>query len=127
MMDPLILIGSLTAVLAVAALVHFMKLGETAIESETHAMRLAEDNLSGFTAEAAIVSQDGKAAIVRGTGNTVALVKRHGAQFAMREVKLPLILKQDGKATIVDSGEKRFGRVTLSLPKQHADKLLTWV
>ena len=126
-MEWLILIGSLAAILTVAALVHFLKLGETAIEDEAHAIKLTEDNLSGFAAVSAIISQDNEAAVVFGKNATAALIKRHGAQFATREVKLPLNLKQDGDVYIIDSGEMRFGRITLNLEKQDADKLLTLV
>jgi len=126
-MEWLILIGSLAAILAVAALVHFLKLGDTSIESEAHAIQLAEDNVSGFAGDKAIVSQDKEAAVVLGNNTNAALIKRHGAQFAIREVELPLNLKQDGDVHIIDSGELRFGRITLSLAKEDADKLLTLV
>lgn len=126
-MDWMVLAGSLAAILALAALVHLLKLGGAAIEDGAHAMRLAEDNLSGFKARKAVISEDGEAAIVLGDNAKAALIKRHGAQFAMREVAVPLALKKDGEAYIVDSGEMRFGRITLSLAKADADKLLTWV
>ncbi len=126
-MDWLVLSGSLIAIFAVAALVHFLRLGEAAIKDAAHAMRLAEDNLSGFEAEWAVLSADGAAAIVRGTGDDIALVKRHGAQFALRQVSRPLTVVQDGSAHMVDSGELSFGRVSLELAKQDADKLLTLV
>ncbi len=126
-MDWLILAGSLTAIVAVAALVHCLRLGDTAIENAAHAIKLAEDNLPGFEADSAIISTDREAAIVRGKNRTAALIKRHGAQFAMREMPLPLTLTQDGETCIVDSGELSFGRVSLSLSKEDADKLLTLV
>jgi len=126
-MDWMILAGSLAAILMVAALVHFLKLGDAAIDDEAHAMRMAEENLSGFSARKAIISEDREAAIILGDNANAALVKRHGAQFAMREVSLPLSIRKDGDTYIAESGEMRFGRVMLTLEKEDADKLLTWV
>ncbi|WP_164115195.1 hypothetical protein [Sphingorhabdus sp. Alg239-R122] len=124
-MDWLVLAGSLIAIFAVAALVHYLRLGEAALRDSAHAMRLAEDNLSGFEASWAILSTDGAAAVVHGADDDIALVKRHGAQFALRKVVRPLRIVQDGNAHMVDSGELSFGRVSFMLTEEDADKLLT--
>lgn len=124
-MDWIVLGGSLAAICAVAALVHFLRLGGASIADEREAMQLAEDNLSGFTPSSAIISSDGQSAIVTGSDNQAALVKRHGAWFAMRCVDLPLNATQNGDTLIVQSGESRFGHVVLQLRKEDADKLLT--
>ena len=107
--------ASLAAIVILAGLAWWLGLGrsERAIGSADAAMRVAEQALAAFVATGALVASDGAAAIVAGSGGRLALVKRHGARVAVREVTLAAIADGAGGATI-DSGERRFGRVTLA-------------
>ena len=107
------LAGSLAAILVLAWIARLMKLGESRISDPARACELAEDMLVGFEAKRAIVSEDGGAAIVAGNG-TIALLKRHGAQVAVRRLIPPLRVREAIEGVAIDTGERLFGAVTLT-------------
>lgn len=104
--------GSIAAILALAGLARWLRLGESRISSAAEARQIAEEMLAGFDAHGAIVSQDGGAAIVAGNG-AVAVLKRHGAQVAARRLLAPLVLGPAVEGVTVMTGERLFGDVTL--------------
>jgi len=106
------IIISVVGVLGLALVARLLRLGEAKIKSEEDACDRAEQLLAGFEARRAIVSRDGNAALVAGNG-TVALLKRHGAQVAARRYVPPLPLTDVPEGIRVDTGERRFGAVTL--------------
>ena len=106
------LAGSIAAILALAGIARWLRLGESRIGSAAEAREIAEDMLAGFYAHAAIVSQDGGAAIVAGNG-AVAVLKRHGAKVAARRLLAPLALGIAVEGVTVKTGERLFGDVTL--------------
>lgn len=104
--------GSLVAVLALAGIAAWLKLGGDPL-TESDAMEAAGDTLPGFVPEAALLGRDGGAALVRGREGRVALVKRHGAQPALRELVRPFGISAATEGTIVRSGDRMFGDVVL--------------
>ncbi|OYY63790.1 hypothetical protein [Sphingomonas sp. 28-62-11] len=106
------LIISLVGVLGLALIARLLRLGEGKIASEDDACRIAEEMLSGFEAQRAIVSKDGDAALVGGNG-TVAVLKRHGAKVAARRLLPPLAIRDAPEGVTIDTGERLFGSVTL--------------
>jgi hypothetical protein len=125
-MDWLVHGGSLAGVLALALVAWLLGLGGSVIGDEDMAKRAAEEAQTGFVAEAAFVSTDGKAALVRGSDGTFVLLKTHGAQLAARRIEaLRLATSADG--VTIASGERMFGDVRLKLPRRERDKLLTMV
>jgi len=124
-MQPVVLIGSLIAILAVSGIVRWLRLGETRIVDAEDACRIAGEQLPGFRAATAIVSRDGTAALVEDQAGEVGLVKRHGAHFAARLIRRPIAARQAGDAWLIDSGDARFGTVTITPDRAGADKLLT--
>ncbi len=60
--------GSIAAILALAGIARWLRLGESRIGSVAEAREIAEDMLVGFRAHDALVSLDGGAAIVAGNG-----------------------------------------------------------
>ncbi len=105
--------GSLVAILALAGTARWLRLGESRLDDAGKAREIAEGALVGFRARAALLGQDGGAAIVSGNG-AVALLKRHGARVAVRRLIPPLDLAVAVEGVTVDSGERWFGRVTLT-------------
>ena len=103
---------SLAAILALALVARWLKLGESRISDAATACRMAEDALVAFRARAALVATDGSAALVAGSTG-IALLKRHGAQVAVRRLLPPLRLSEAVEGVTIDSGERWFGRVTL--------------
>lgn len=110
-----LLIGSLASVLALALIARLLKLGGASIGSKDEAAHLAEDALSGFVARQAFLSTDHAAAAVVGVDGTLALIKRHGAQFAVRRLAPPVAFAVEGPAVTIASGERLFGSVKLTL------------
>ena len=106
------LAGSIAAVLALAGIARWLRLGESRIGSAAEAREIAEQMLAGFVAHGAVVSQDGSAAIVAGNG-AIAVLKRHGAKVAARRLLPPLALGPAIEGVTVKTGERLFGDVTL--------------
>jgi hypothetical protein len=104
--------GSLAAILLLAAIARWLKLGESRISDPDRAMEIAEQQLAGFEATRALVATDGRAALVAGNG-TVAVLKRHGARVAARRLVPPLKLEEAVEGMTVVTGERMFGRVVL--------------
>ena len=126
-MNWLLLGGSLAGVLALALTAWLLGLGGGAIGSPEEAMAIAEEGLSGFEAEQAVVSSDGRSAVVFGGDGRVALIKQHGTQPAARMLGRPLRIEEVEGGVRIDSGERRFGAVRLKLDPANRDKLLKLV
>lgn len=103
---------SLAAVIGLALVARWLRLGESRLTSAAHARETAEQMLVGFLAHDALLGTDGAAALVAGNG-TVALLKRHGAKVAARRLVPPLRLSQDVEGVRIESGERLFGAVLL--------------
>ena len=112
-MSPLEFAGSIAAILVLAAFAWAIGLGGAAALDEAAAMAAAEDALSGFDAVSARVAKTGGAALVTGADGSFAVIKRHGAQVAVRRVTAAQVQEADGGLTI-DTGERLFGRVTIN-------------
>jgi hypothetical protein len=106
------LAGSIAAILALAGIARWLRLGESRIGSVAEAREIAEDMLAGFRAHDALVSLDGGAAIVAGNG-AIAVLKRHGARVVARRLLPPLSLGVAVEGVTVRTGERLFGDVTL--------------
>lgn len=104
--------GSLAAVLALAGIAAWLKLGGDPLD-EAAALDAAGDILPGFVPEAVLLGSDGAAGLVRGRGGRVAVVKVHGAQPAVRELARPVGLGTTSDGIVVRSGDRMFGDVVL--------------
>ena len=104
--------GSIVAILMLAGIARMLRLGESKIASAADARRIAEETLAGFEARHALVGTDGNAALVAGNG-TIAVLKRHGAHVAVRRLLPPLRVREAIEGVTVETGELRFGAVTL--------------
>ncbi|HVJ02005.1 MAG TPA: hypothetical protein VM662_07470 [Sphingomonas sp.] len=103
-------LGSLAAILLLALAARLLRLGGGAIADEAAAIREAEAQLPGFEAERALVGSDGQAALVHGRDGSVALLKQHGTQVAVRRIT-PVALRSTPDGLLVASGERSFGDV----------------
>lgn len=115
--------GSLVAILALAGLAWWMKLGGTpALDSEAAVRSAAGEVEDGFAALA--LTCDGKAALARDADGRIMVIKRHGNRFAGRvlgpEAEARLWRDRGKTALEVDCGETRFGRVFLDIPDAQA-------
>lgn len=105
--------GSLAAILALAGIAAWLKLGGDPID-ERAAIDAAEAALVGFDADAVLLAKDGSAALVRGRAGRVALVKRHGAQGAVRLLTPPFAVEPAEAGARIDSRDRMFGAVVLA-------------
>lgn len=114
-MNPIVFAASLAAVLALAGLAAWLRLGGTdrRLADPKLVMLAAEEALPGFVAQAAAIGSDGRAALIFGDGMRIVVVKAHGARIAARE-----IVWRDVRAThegmVVATGERRFGEVLVA-------------
>ncbi|MEO1169710.1 MAG: hypothetical protein AAFW97_13465 [Pseudomonadota bacterium] len=120
-MSPLILIGSLAAVFAVAAIAWLLGMGRTPrIADAAQAERLARDAHSGFAPVDAAVSRDGKAALVAGRDGDFVLLREHGANVVARVLREPPDVALNQAVMTVKTGERLFGDLHLDLGEAEA-------
>ena len=111
--------GSLVAILALAGLAWWLKLGGAPrLDSEEEVASAAGEVEDGFDSVAA--DFDGKAAIARDAQGRIMVIKRHGNRFAGRvlgpQAKAAVREEPSRRTLHVDSGERRFGAVFLDVP-----------
>jgi hypothetical protein len=113
-MNGIIVAGSLVAILALAGIAWFLKLGRTArIDGPEAAADAADQSLPGFTTVNAVVGADGSGALAVTGDGRVAAIKRHGARMAVREVTWDAI-RATPDGMLVETGERKFGSVLVS-------------
>jgi hypothetical protein len=120
-----LLLGSVLGVLGLAAAAYVLGLGGGGLPDAAEVSRTAEEALPGFVARETMVSSDGRAALVLGEADDVALLKLHGVHVVVRRVGRPVRIERLDEGLRVESGERMFGSVTLRLPPEERDRLLT--
>lgn len=116
--DPQILIfgGSLVAILFLAGIARWMRLGGNPVLRDEEAVRFAASEVDdGFDAERVSVARGGKAALAADASGRIMVIKLHGNRFAGRILTSRASAREEVDALVVDCGEARFGPVRLSL------------
>ena len=113
--------GSLVAILALAGLAWWMRLGGSPLLDSDHAVQRAAGEVEdGFTPVAIARDATGRAALARDEAGRIMVIKRHGNRFAGRVLgsgAQARLWRDRGEAALeVDPGEARFGKVFLALP-----------
>ena len=107
-------LGSLVAILALAAIARSMKLGpERTLKSREEALEAAEEAVSGFSAVALALDADGRGALLRDAQGRVLLLRPHGTHFAGRVLTAAARARLEGDALVIDTAEKRYGTARL--------------
>ncbi len=119
-----ITLGSFIIILAVTALVRGLRLGEVRLENRSQACAWAERNIPFFTAQEAIISEDGQSALVIDSEEQIVVIKRHGSKFAGRLLSKPIDARQEGPIWCIGSGDKQFGRVRMQCDVKGQHRLL---
>ena len=110
------LVGSLAAIAALAALAWWLKLGPARrLESEADARREASEAADGFEPVEVALDREGRAALLRDGAGHILLLRQHGTHFAGRLLTPAAHARIDDRALVVDTAEKRYGRVRLEL------------
>lgn len=113
------LAGSVVAILFLAWLAKYLKLGgDLRIRSDEQARAIADQVLPGFDPVDIAIDKAGIGALMRDAGGRHLLVRRHGAQFAGRLLDRHSDTRLDQNFLTVGTGEKTFGKVTLNLGSQ---------
>jgi hypothetical protein len=113
--------GSLVAILALAGLAWWMKLGGApTLASTADVERIAGEIVDGFAPVAESRDRSGSAALARNAAGRIMLIKRHGNRFAGRVLGPGAAARIESGALEVDCGEARFGKVVLALAEPEA-------
>jgi hypothetical protein len=118
-------VGSLVAILALAGLARWLKLGGMPqLDSEDAVYRAAGEVEDGFVPVTASHDAEGASALARDASGRVMVIKRHGNRFAGRvlgaDAAARLADRQSTFNLMVDPGDPRFGKVFLTLPNAQA-------
>ncbi len=109
-------VGSLAAIVALAALAWWLKLGAPRrIESEADARREASEAADGYEPVEIALDRAGRAALLRDRAGQILLLRQHGTHFAGRVLTPAARARIDSGALLVDTAEKRYGQVRLEL------------
>jgi hypothetical protein len=117
--------GSLVAILALAGLAWWLRLGGAPrLDSDAAVRRAAGEVEDGFTPVETACDAEGAAALARNAAGRIMVIKRHGNRFAGRVLGPGAAARlgdQPGEYNlVVDAGEVRFGKVFLTLPDAQA-------
>jgi hypothetical protein len=109
-------LGSLVAILAVAGLAWWLKLGGTPqLSSDREAQAAASEAIDGFESVETAIDANGNGAILRDRSGCLLLLKRHGNKLTGRLLTHSATGRIDKGQLVVDSGERRFGLVILTI------------
>ena len=113
--------GSLVAILALAALAWWMKLGGIPrLDDEDPVQRAVGEVEDGFVPVAVVCDAEGASALARDAQGGIILIRRHGNRFAGRvltaRAKAEAAARPGEYNLVVDPGEARFGKVFLTIP-----------
>ncbi len=107
---------SLAAIFVIFLIARQMKLGGgVRIETQADARRLADEAISGFTAQDIAIDRAGYGALLESDDGRVLLLRRHGAHFAGRLLDAKVEATLDGRFLMLATSDKRFGTVTFDL------------
>jgi hypothetical protein len=113
--------ASLVAILALAGLAWWLRLGGTPrLDSAEAAARAAGEVEDGFAPVATACDAGGAGALARDKEGRIMVIKRHGNRFAGRVLgpgaAARLARTAGAGHLVVDPGEPRFGEVALDIP-----------
>lgn len=109
-------LGSLVAILLLAGLARWMKLGgKPRLAGEADVRAAANEAIDGYAPEAISIDSAGSAAILRDSEGRILLLKLHGNKFAGRILTPASSAHLNGERLLIESGERRFGSVALLL------------
>jgi hypothetical protein len=109
---------SLVAVLLIAAIARWMKLGgDVRIRDEDQARLLADQAVCGFNSCEVVVDRAGIGALLKDAEGRQMLIRRNGAHFVGRLLDRDVVARLDRNFLTIGTGERTFGKITLDLGK----------
>ena len=114
-------VGSLAAILVLAAIAWALKLGPApALSTEEGARQAASEAVDGFEPEDIALDRQGRAALLRDATGAILLLRPHGTHFAGRLLGPQARARLEDGRLVVDTAEKRYGSVTLDIADPQA-------
>ena len=114
-------LGSLAAILALAALAWWFELGpEPTLKDESEARHAATQALDGFEPRHVALDEAGKGALLGDDAGRILLLRPHGTHFAGRLLTSRAEATLDGDRLVIDTAERRFGSARLHIADPHA-------
>jgi hypothetical protein len=108
--------GSLVAILALAGLARWMRLGgNPVLRDEAGVISAAGEVEDCFVPTRSSIARGGKAALAMDAHGRIMVIKLHGNRFAGRILTAQATAREEVDALVVECGEARFGPVRLSL------------
>ena len=109
---------SLVAVLLIAAIARWMKLGgDVRIRDKDQARLLADQAVCGFNPSEVVIDRAGIGALLKDTEGRQMLIRRNGAHFVGRLLDRNVAARLDRNFLTIGTGERTFGKITLDLGK----------
>ena len=109
-------IASLMAILALAGVARWLRLGAAPRLGDENAARIAaQEAVAGFDPVAIAVDRQGRGALLRDASGQVMVLRQHGAHFAGRLLAPTATARRDGDMLIVDTADRRFGVARLEV------------
>lgn len=108
--------GSLVAILLLAGLAWWLRLGGSPVLADDSALRrTASEVADGFEPVESAISQDHTAALLRDADGQIMVIKRHGNRFAGRILDARSLAHVRGDAVEITTEERRFGVTRLTI------------
>ena len=115
-MDAVTFIGSLIAILALAGLAAWLRLGTSPrLTNEEQARQAANEAVEGFEPVRFGLDREGAGALLEDARGRLLLLKPHGNFFAGRVLTAAATVQQGADTLSIDCGESTYGEVTLAL------------
>ena len=110
-------LGSLVAILALAALAWWLKLGpEPRLGCREEALRAADEAVSGFEPLDCAIDAEGRGALLRDEHGRVLLLRPHGSHFAGRILTAAATARVEGEQIVIDTAENAMAARASSWP-----------
>lgn len=115
-MDPKLFLGSLAAILVLAGIARWLGLGHVPrLADEAEARLAAEEAVDDFDPVRVGLDRQGAGALMEDRNGRLLLLRPHGNFFAGRIGSAAWHATRSGEQLTIDSGERRFGAITLEL------------
>lgn len=114
-------LGSLVAILSLAGLAWWMKLGpQNTLSSEDEARFAANEAVDGFSPTDIALDEAGRGALLGDAQGRILLLRQHGTHFAGRVLTSEAKARIDGTTLVIDTAERRYGSARLEVAEPQA-------
>ncbi|EDL49034.1 hypothetical protein [Erythrobacter sp. SD-21] len=114
-------LGSLAAILVLAAIARWLKLGPSPrLASEDEARTASQEAADGFHPTHIGLDKEGSGALLANAAGEVLLLRPHGTHFAGRILTPAARVRLEDGGLAIDTAERRFGTAHLAIDNPQA-------